>query len=107
MAKSDIVIRIGGDTAVGGVISTGENFTTAAARSGYYVFTFRSYPAEIKGGHAWYQVRISNKPVLSIGDGIDVFVAFDQEAYELHQHDLNEGGVLIYDSDLVQPHING
>jgi 2-oxoglutarate ferredoxin oxidoreductase subunit alpha len=107
MAKSDFVIRIGGDTAVGGVISTGENFTTAAARSGYYVFTFRSYPAEIKGGHAWYQVRISNKPVLSIGDGIDVFVAFDQEAYELHQHDLNEGGVLIYDSDLVQPQING
>lgn len=107
MAKSDIIIRIGGDTAVGGVISTGENFTTAAARSGYHVFTFRSYPAEIKGGHAWYQVRISNKPVLSIGDGVDVFIAFDQEAYELHQHDLNEGGVLIYDSDLVQPRHNG
>lgn len=107
MGKSDIIIRIGGDTAVGGVISTGENFTTAAARTGYHVFTFRSYPAEIKGGHAWYQVRISNKPVLSIGDGVDVFVAFDQEAYELHHREMNEGGVLIYDSDLVQPRKNG
>jgi 2-oxoglutarate ferredoxin oxidoreductase subunit alpha len=99
--RNDFVIRIGGDTAIGGVISTGENFTTAAARLGFHVFTFRSYPSEIKGGHAWFQVRIANRPVLSLGDGVDVLIAFDQEAYETHRHDLNDGAVLIYDSDLV------
>ena len=99
--RNDFVIRIGGDTAIGGVISTGENFTSAAARLGFQVFTFRSYPAEIKGGHAWFQVRLANRPVLSLGDGIDVLIAFDQEAYERHRDDLNEGAVLIYDSDLV------
>ena len=99
--RNDFVIRIGGDTAIGGVISTGENFTSAAARLGFHVFTFRSYPAEIKGGHAWFQVRLANRPVLSLGDGIDVLIAFDQEAYERHRDDLNEGAVLIYDSDLV------
>jgi 2-oxoglutarate ferredoxin oxidoreductase subunit alpha len=99
--RNDFVIRIGGDTAIGGVISTGENFTSAAARLGFQVFTFRSYPSEIKGGHAWFQVRIANRPVLSLGDGVDVLIAFDQEAYENHRHDLNEGAVLIYDSDLV------
>jgi 2-oxoglutarate ferredoxin oxidoreductase subunit alpha len=101
--RDDFVIRIGGDTAIGGVISTGENFTTAAARLGFRTFTFRTYPAEIKGGHAWYQVRISNRPVYSLGDGCDILIAFDQEAYELHKGDLNDGGVLIYDSDLVSP----
>jgi 2-oxoglutarate ferredoxin oxidoreductase subunit alpha len=99
----DFVIRIGGDTAIGGVISTGENFTTAAARLGFHVFTFRSYPAEIKGGHAWFQVRIGSRPVLSLGDGVDILIAFDQEAYQLHRGDLRQGGVLIYDSDQVQP----
>jgi 2-oxoglutarate/2-oxoacid ferredoxin oxidoreductase subunit alpha len=99
--RNDFVIRIGGDTAIGGVISTGENFTAAAARLGFHVFTFRSYPSEIKGGHAWFQVRIANRPVLSLGDGIDVLIAFDQEAYENHRKNLNEGAVLIYDSDLV------
>lgn len=103
MPRDDFIIRIGGDTAIGGVISTGENFSIAAGRLGFRTFTFRNYPAEIKGGHAWYQVRISNKPVLSIGDGCDILIAFDQEAYQLHKGDLNEGGVLIYDSNLVHP----
>ncbi len=103
MPRDDFVIRIGGDTAIGGVISTGENFSIAAARTGFRTFTFRTYPAEIKGGHAWFQVRVSNKPVYSLGDGCDILIAFDQEAYELHHQDLNEGGVLVYDSDLVQP----
>jgi len=48
-------------------------------------------------------VRISNKPVISLGDGCDILVAFDQEAYELHGDSLNPGGVLIYDADLVKP----
>lgn len=107
MARDDFTIRIGGDTAIGGVISTGENFTTAAARTGFRTFTFRTYPAEIKGGHAWFQVRISNRPVYSLGDGCDILIAFDQQAYDLHHHDLNQGGVLIYDCDLVQPSPDG
>ncbi len=107
MPRDDFTIRIGGDTAIGGVISTGENFTVSAARLGFRTFTFRTYPAEIKGGHAWFQVRISNRPVYSLGDGCDILIAFDQEAYELHKADLNQGGVLIYDSDLVAPQHDG
>src|SRR4030043_112043 len=45
--RNDFVIRIGGDTAIGGVISTGENFTAAAARLGFHVFTFRSSPSPL------------------------------------------------------------
>jgi 2-oxoglutarate ferredoxin oxidoreductase subunit alpha len=107
VAKDDFIIRIGGDTAIGGVISTGENFTTAAARTGFHTFTFRTYPPEIKGGHAWFQVRVSNRPVYSLGDGCDVLIAFDQEAYDLHRGYLNQGGVLIHDSGLVQPAPDG
>ena len=45
MPRDDFVIRIGGDTAIGGVISTGENFTVAAGRLGFHTFTFRTYPS--------------------------------------------------------------
>ncbi len=107
MARDDFIIRIGGDTAIGGVISTGQNFTSAAARIGFRTFTFRTYPSEIKGGQAWFQVRISSKPVYSLGDGCDILIAFDQEAYEGHRTSLNEGGVLIYDSGLVEPAPDG
>ena len=100
MPKSDIIIRIGGEGGEG-VISAGDMFTTGAARTGFHVFTFRTYPAEIKGGHAWYQIRVSDKPALSIGDGVDVLIAFDNEAYHRHIGQVHEHGVVIYDPDRV------
>ncbi len=102
MSRTEIIIRLGGEGGEG-VISAGDMFTQGAARSGYHVFTFRTYPSEIKGGHAWYQVRIGSNEVLSLGDGIDVLVAWDREAYETHIQDVNAGGVLVYDADAVQP----
>jgi len=100
--KSEIIMRLGGEGGEG-VISTGDIFTLGAARTGYNIFTFRTYPAEIKGGHAWYHIRVGSKPVRSMGDGVDVLVAFNAEAYENHHKYLNPDGVLVYDPDTVTP----
>ncbi len=51
MARDDFITRIGGDSAIGDVISIGENFTAAASRIGFHTCTFRTYPSEMKGGH--------------------------------------------------------
>src|SRR3989338_3034215 len=92
------VFRVGGEGGEG-VSSTGELLTPALARSGYEIYTFRTYPAEIKGGHANYQVRCAGQLLLSQGDEVDVLVAFNQEAYDKHIEDLRSGGVLVYDAD--------
>ena len=94
----DYVFRIGGEGGEG-VISTGELLTLTLARAGYEIYTFRTYPAEIKGGHANYQVRASDRLLLSQGTNVDVLVAFNEEAYQKHVGDLRKGGVVIYDSD--------
>ncbi len=95
---SDYVFRFGGEGGEG-VISTGELFTTACARSGLEIYTFRSYPAEIKGGHAMIQVRVADKNILlSRGDGVDVLVAFNKEAYDRHYKELKDGGVMVFDN---------
>ncbi|MGD2063947.1 MAG: 2-oxoacid:acceptor oxidoreductase family protein, partial [Nitrospirota bacterium] len=54
----DIAIRIGGEGGEG-VISSGDFLMQAAARAGFEVMTFKSFPAEIKGGYALSQVRFS------------------------------------------------
>ncbi len=100
--KNEIIIRLAGEGGEG-VISTGDIFTLGSARAGYNIFTFRTYPAEIKGGHAWYHIRVGGGPVRSMGDGIDVLVAFNAEAYHNHHRLLNPNGVLIYDPDTVTP----
>src|SRR6266566_2060844 len=71
---NEVIIRIGGESGEG-TISGGDILALAAARWGYHVYTFRTFPAEILGGPCLFQVRIS---------------------------DQRHGGVLIYDpSDLT------
>src|SRR5688572_13271192 len=84
-----------------GVISAGEICTLAISDVGFNVFTFESYPAEIKGGHCWYQVRCSNDEVLSSGIHCNVLCAFNQEAIDKHASAVAKGGVVVYDPGQV------
>ena len=84
-----------------GVISAGEISTLAVSDVGYNVFTFESYPAEIKGGHCWFQVRASNDEVLSAGTYVDVLCAFNQEGVDKHLDAVRKNGVVLYDPGQV------
>jgi len=66
------------------------------------VFTFESYPAEIKGGHCMFQVRAATEEVLSAGSSVDALCAFNQEAIDKHLAALRPGGVLLYDPGQVK-----
>lgn len=99
---NNLTVRIAGEGGEG-VISTGELLTTAVARTRRDVFTFRTYPAEIKGGPAMYQLRYADHPVLSVGTHPDVLMAFNEEAVELHAAELKKDGILIYDSTVFDP----
>ncbi|HLF17007.1 MAG TPA: 2-oxoacid:acceptor oxidoreductase subunit alpha, partial [Candidatus Thermoplasmatota archaeon] len=99
-AMVDYVFRVGGEGGEG-VISTGEMLTIALARAGFEIYTFRTYPAEIKGGHCWYQVRSANEEVLSAGTGVDCLCAFNQEAIDKHLASVGPGGVVVYDPGQV------
>ncbi len=94
--KNEVTIRIGGESGEG-TISGGDILALAAARWGYHVYTFRTFPAEILGGPCLFQVRISDSPVKSMGDYADVLICLNQEAYDRNVSDLRKGGVLIYD----------
>jgi len=97
---ASITFRFAGESGEG-VISAGEISTLAVSDIGYNVFTFESYPAEIKGGHCWYQVRASNEEVLSAGIAVDCLCAFNQEAIDNHLKAVGKGGVVVYDPGQV------
>lgn len=96
MNKNDLIIRVGGEGGEG-VISVGDFITQACARVGLDVYTFKTFPAEIKGGYAMYQVRASTEPVYNHGDTFDVLCAFNGEAYEMNKARLKPGHALVYD----------
>jgi 2-oxoglutarate ferredoxin oxidoreductase subunit alpha len=102
MSKGSFVIRMGGESGEG-IVTIGEVFVRIAAFSGLEVFTFRTFPAEIMGGHVMYQARIGRERVLSQGDEMDVLVAMNQEGYDNHIDELRIGGALVFDSDVFTP----
>ncbi|MBF0108603.1 MAG: 2-oxoacid:acceptor oxidoreductase subunit alpha [Magnetococcales bacterium] len=97
MEKKDLVIRIAGQGGEG-VISTGDFIAAACARVGQEVYTFKTFPAEIKGGYAMYQVRTSREAVFNPGDSFDILCTFNEEAYTINRHLLVAGTVLVYDA---------
>jgi 2-oxoglutarate ferredoxin oxidoreductase subunit alpha len=101
--KSDVdfVVRIGGEGGEG-VISCGELFAQAAARTQYHVFTYITYPAEVRGGYSMIQIRIRDWTIYSMGGAADFLIVFDQRAYDRSVQFLRSGGCVVYDPDRVR-----
>ena len=101
----DAVIRLAGNSQ-DGIQSAGAFLARLAGRSDQEVMTYMTIPATISGGPSIFQVRIGNGEVLSAGDEADFLVAFYQHSYQDHVDFLKEGGVLLYDSDNVEPNLD-
>ncbi len=96
----DLRIRIAG-TAGQGVISAGDILTYAVARKGFYVTTYRAFPSEIRGdGKCHYQLRISEQRARTAGQAADVLIILDSDFTDERINSVEEGGIIIADSDL-------
>lgn len=98
----DAVIRLAGNSQ-DGIQSIGGFLARLAGRSAQEVMTYMTIPATISGGPSIFQVRMGTGEVLSAGDEADFLVAFYQHSYEGHIEHLKDGGILLYDSDHVEP----
>ena len=101
----DAVIRLAGNSQ-DGIQTAGAFLARLAGRSEHDVMTYMTIPATISGGPSIFQVRIGSGEVLSAGDEADFLVAFYQHSYQDHIGFLREGGVLLYDSDNVEPNLD-
>ncbi|MGO8931217.1 MAG: 2-oxoacid:acceptor oxidoreductase subunit alpha [Limisphaerales bacterium] len=99
---SEAVIRIAGDSQ-DGIQAIGGFLARLAGRSAQEVMTLMTIPSTISGGPSIFQVRIGSGEVLSAGDEADVLLAFYQHSYEGHIGSLKKGGIVLYDSDHVEP----
>ena len=102
MEMKDFVVRFAGEGGQG-VVTSAEGLAQAATQVGYHALTYATFPSQILGGPTWTQARISDEPVLSAGDYVDVLVAFNKEAYDTHSEEVKSGGVIIYNSDDFEP----
>lgn len=93
----DLAIKIGGQ-AGDGSLATGEVLAKAYKKMGLNVATDKDFPSRIRGGYTSYTIRGARKQIYSIGDNIDVLLAFDEEAIKIDLMDLVDDGILIFDN---------
>ncbi len=93
----DYSIKIGGEAGQG-LQTIGDTLAHLFAKSGFHVFTHQDYESRIRGGHNFYQIRFSDKPVTASRDVVDIVVALDRASISQHEKELTEKGTIIYDS---------
>jgi 2-oxoglutarate ferredoxin oxidoreductase subunit alpha len=96
--QPDLIVRVAGESGEG-VITIGETLCKLSAREGLNILTFRTFPAEIKGGPCMIQVRLSEKPIPHHGEKVDLLVCLNQAALDENLNDLKDNGVLVCEAE--------
>ncbi len=99
-------IKIGGEAGQG-IQTIGDALGRIFARSGYHVFTNQDYESRIRGGHNFYQIRISDVPVRAPEQTLDILIALDSESVAIHLPEVREEGIVVYDSAMVKQTFEG
>ena len=95
-------VRLGGEAGQG-VESGGAGFARAVMRAGLHCFGLQDYMSRIRGGHNFYQIRVSEDPLYTFDDSLHLLLAFNKETADIHWQDLTEGGGILHDAAVKVP----
>ncbi|MBW6519701.1 MAG: 2-oxoacid:acceptor oxidoreductase family protein [Desulfoarculaceae bacterium] len=85
----DYSIKIGGEAGQG-IQTIGNALGRVFARSGYHVFSHQDYESRVRGGHNFYQIRLSNQPLGVPGDAAHLVVV-DSDEHDEEGHIVEDG----------------
>lgn len=91
-----VSVVIGGEAGQG-ISRSGMLLGKALMRCGFHCYGAVDYPSLIRGGHNFYQLRASARPVYSQTPYADLLLALNGESVLLHLGEVNRGGGVIHD----------
>jgi 2-oxoglutarate ferredoxin oxidoreductase subunit alpha len=91
----DISVCIGGEAGQG-IQTIGELVARVCQKAGFYLMAVNDFESRIRGGHSFFQIRISDRPVFAPNRDIHLLVALDPETRQRHARRLvGQGRVLM------------
>ena len=97
----DVFTYIVGGKAGEGVKKAGSTAANHFAAMGRHVFQMDDYPSLIRGGHNFVAVSTATREITSHYMKADLVVALDERSYKTHRDHVAEGGLMVYNSDVV------
>src|SRR5438876_2692295 len=98
----DLAIGIGG-AAGQGIATPGDILARIFVRRGLHLNTYNAYQSIVRGGHIFLTLRVSEKPVLSTGDKLDLLMTLNQDTMDRHLKLMGSGSIVLYNADKIQP----
>jgi 2-oxoglutarate ferredoxin oxidoreductase subunit alpha len=92
----DLNLLVGGEAGQG-IQTVGFILGKSMVRAGWHVFADQDYESRIRGGHNFFRVRVSDKPVSSQSDNLDILIALNRQTLDLHQSSLKKNGIVLLD----------
>lgn len=96
----DITLRIGGEAGQG-LPFIGSALAKIFSRHGLQVFSHQDYMSRIRGGHNFYQLRVSDRSISASREKVDILLALDHHTIRIHGNDLTPEGVIVHDPEMT------
>jgi 2-oxoglutarate/2-oxoacid ferredoxin oxidoreductase subunit alpha len=97
LKNGSLNILIGGPAGAG-IEKSGRTLTLSFVRGGYKVFANVEHMSVIRGGNNYLRLRIDKKRRDAHSEEVDIMIALDKKTVEEHVNEMNDGGVILYDS---------
>ena len=96
--SKDINIMVAG-AAGQGMQTIGAILGKVFVRGGCEVFAMQDNESRIRGGHNFFQIRVSHKPARAASMPLHVLIALNQQSVEKHSEEVAPEGVILFDSE--------
>lgn len=78
---------------------SGLTFSKALSRSGHQIIEINEYPSLIRGGHNIVSITFSKEDLRAPYLPVDILIALNKQAIDLHKHELANGAIVVYEGD--------
>ncbi len=98
----DFSLAIGG-AAGQGIATPGNILARLFVRRGLQLNAYNAFQSIVRGGHIFLTIRISDQPLHSHGDRLDLLVCLNQDTMDRHLGLMQAGTRVIFNGDTITP----
>ena len=98
----DFSMAIGGEAGQG-IATPGDVLARIFVRRGLHLNTYNAYQSIIRGGHIFLTIRVSDAPIATHGDKLDLLFCLNQDTMDRHQRLMGPGSRVVFNTDTVKP----
>jgi 2-oxoglutarate/2-oxoacid ferredoxin oxidoreductase subunit alpha len=95
----EVTVTIGGEAGQG-IQTVGDLLGLVCHGAGLYVMAINDFESRIRGGHSFFQIRISDRPIQAPRRPVHLLVCMDAKTYDLHRHEVVTDGLILMDEEI-------